>query len=297
MKNLSKEIETLRSSKNSHYLLDEMWAYKPFARKMQELDVSYEESQEQLPMLSRFYESMKYCDTSCPGLEACDSPMPHYVCQLSRNDLNQLELTTGPCVLFAKAEAIRSNMIFHDVPDEWMESNEQPSLRSKELFQTAGAVISPETKKKWVLVNGDPGSGKSYVSFLVAKFLAAPPFNQTVAFIDVRKRFDELKGEAIKDRPSFERDMKKLTDVDILFLDAFGDEYKNDYTRDQVLMPLLSARSNRKAPTFFLSSFTLDEIRQLYATSMNAKILAKKMAKLIEANLLKRVVITERFDI
>ena len=91
--------------------------------------------------------------------------------------------------------------------------------------------------------------------------------------------------------------MKKLTDVDILFLDAFGDEYKNDYTRDQVLMPLLSARSNRKAPTFFLSSFTLDEIRQLYATSMNAKILANKMAKLIEANLLKRVVITERFDI
>ena len=93
MKNLSKEIETLRSSKNSHYLLDEMWAYKPFARKMQELDVSYEESQEQLPMLSRFYESMKYCDTSCPGLEDCDSPMPHYVCQLSRNDLNQLERT------------------------------------------------------------------------------------------------------------------------------------------------------------------------------------------------------------
>ena len=185
MKNLSKEIETLRSSKNSHYLLDEMWAYKPFARKMQELDVSYEESQEQLPMLSRFYESMKYCDTSCPGLEDCDSPMPHYVCQLSRNDLNQLELTTGPCVLFAKAEAIRSNMIFHDVPDEWMESNEQPSLRSKELFQTAGAVISPETKKKWVLVNGDPGSGKSYVSFLVAKFLAASPFSQAVAFSDV----------------------------------------------------------------------------------------------------------------
>ena len=30
---------------------------------------------------------------------------------------------------------------------------------------------------------------------------------------------------------------------------------------------------------------------------MNAKILANKMAKLIEANLLKRVIITERFDI
>ncbi len=297
MKNLSKEIETLRSSKNSHAFLDEMWAYKPFARKMQELDVSYEESREQLPMLSRFYESMKYCDASCPGLEACDSPMPHYVCLLSRNDLGQLELATGPCPLFAKAEAIRSNMIFHDVPDEWLQSNEQPSIRSKELFLTAGRIISPETKKKWVLVNGDPGSGKSYVSFLVAKFLAAPPFNQTVAFIDVRKRFDELKGEAIKDRFSFDRDMKKLTDVDILFLDSFGDEYKNDYTRDQVLMPLLSARSNRKAPTFFLSSFTIEEIRQLYATSMNAKILANKLAKLIDNNLFNRVVISQRFDI
>ena len=38
MKELSKEIDSLRVAGNGHSLLDEMWANKPFARKMQELD-------------------------------------------------------------------------------------------------------------------------------------------------------------------------------------------------------------------------------------------------------------------
>ncbi len=295
MKELSKEIDSLRVAGNGHSLLDEMWANKPFARKMQELDVSYEESKEQLPILSRFYESLLAC-SSCPGLKKCNAELPRYVTEVIRDEDGALKLRTGPCVRAQNEELVKLNLIYHDVPDDWMEADEKISERARSLYES-GLGTFLKGGKPWVYVTGEAGTGKSFLSFSLAKNLAGASFKKKVAFIDTVKRFDELKGTAIKDRVAFEASLGQLQNVEILFLDSFGDEFKSDYVRDTILMPLLSSRSNRKLPTFFISSYSREEIKQLYSNSATGRIVATRLMKLLNANCGKDVIITERYDI
>ena len=56
-----------------------------------------------------------------------------------------------------------------------------------------------------------------------------------------------------------------LSNVDFLILDDFGNEYKNEFSRDNITIPLLSNRSNKELFTIFTSQFSIDEVRQLYS--------------------------------
>ncbi len=295
MENVKDTIAGFSPGKSGHALLDEMWAHPPFARLLRDLKVDYEESREQLPVLSRAYEDMRSCE-KCPGLDGCVNVLPRYVAKLTRLADGRLVLRTGPCQKALNEEAIRANFLIHDVPDAWFKEEERPSQRSKDLFLRGFEATGALSRKKWVYVTGDPGSGKSFLAFLLAKTLAGPKVNLKVAFVDVRKRFDALKALSYSDRPAFEREIEALCGVDVLFLDSFGDEYKNDYLRDIVLMPILASRSNEKKATFIISSFSLTEIQQLYSTSMSSRIIAGKMARLIESNLLATCRISGRYE-
>ena len=140
--------------------------------------------------------------------------------------------------------------------------------------------------KPWVFVKGEPSSGKSYYLAAVLNGLAAD--GEIVCFINGAKRFDELKSLAIKNRKEFDKVMAELESCGTMVFDDFGNEFKSEYIRDQIILPILSERSRAGLRTYFTSQYGLDEIKQLYSLH-KSYIEGSRVTKLIEKNIEKVV--------
>jgi primosomal protein DnaI len=79
--------------------------------------------------------------------------------------------------------------------------------------------------------------------------------------------------------------MKTLESIEYLVIDEFGSEFKSDYVRDQIVLPLLSERSKEHRITFFASDYSLEEIEELYGAKYGGRLIAKKLVSLIKNNL------------
>ena len=70
----------------------------------------------------------------------------------------------------------------------------------------------------------------------------------------------------------------------VLVLDDFGNEFKNDLIRDSIIFEIISKRSAAHLFTIFTSDFTIEDIITLYSTSKSAALRAKQIGRLIKNN-------------
>ena len=103
--------------------------------------------------------------------------------------------------------------------------------------------------------------------------------------MNANKRFDELKGLAVKDKKAFESRLTELENLPLVVIDDFGSEFKSDYVRDQIVMPLLTERAKKNLSTILISDYSLPEIKELYSSSRSSAIMAGKLATLIESKI------------
>ena len=75
-----------------------------------------------------------------------------------------------------------------------------------------------------------------------------------------------------------------------MVIDDFGNEFKSDYIRDQIVIPLFAERSRAGLRTYFTSQYTLDEIKQLYSLH-KSYIEGSRVSKLIEKNIDKVIIL------
>ncbi len=186
---------------------------------------------------------------------------------------------------FAKEERrLLENYFIRDFSDSWLDASLKSfrSGREKELKKHI-ALSLKDKFKNWFFVYGSLGVGKSYALASFSNDMAKK--GKKVAFINANKRFDELKGLAIKDKDAFDKTMNELITLDCLVIDDFGSEYKSDYVRDQIVIPLLNERSKRHGMTLISSDYSLSEIEELYGNKYSSKILARKLVSLIRNNL------------
>ncbi len=88
-----------------------------------------------------------------------------------------------------------------------------------------------------------------------------------IAFINSFKRFKELNDLSFNKfkKEEYDEMFKNLLNVKILVIDGFGDEYKNSYLRDSIVIPLLKERfKNKDLITIITSNYSIEEISTLY---------------------------------
>ena len=59
--------------------------------------------------------------------------------------------------------------------------------------------------------------------------------------------------------------MEVLSNVPFLVLDGFGNEIKNTYIRDAIVLPLLSNRRRNRCITIITSNYDVEDIVKLYS--------------------------------
>lgn len=137
-----------------------------------------------------------------------------------------------------------------------------------------------EQTKKGLYICGDMGIGKSYLMVAFLNSLAKK--NIKVAILKINEFISKYKSiELLSDRIELINNIKK---VDILVFDDIGSEYSTNFTKDEILLPILDYRMNHQHLTFFTSNYNLDRLENVYALSndKNDTVNAKRIIERIK---------------
>lgn len=174
--------------------------------------------------------------------------------------------------------------IISDMPDHWA----QLSLASLDLdnesdeylltvTQMASWVRSPLEKGYYVY--GLPGVGKTYLVACVANMMAKN--GKTVAFVHVPTLMQRLKSY-LDNRNEFENVIGKMKSADIAIFDDIGAESVTSWVRDELLLPILNDRAERKKTTWFTSNEDLKSLKNHYMYNQKGEKEEMKAIRILE---------------
>ena len=226
-------------------------------------------------------ESQKYCE-NCKGQKACKKVNPLLSSELFF-DGKVIEQRLTPCKEVLEDMAAANNFLINDMNQNNInatcisldKNKKEPARKINEYFSTK--------QSKWIYLYGNLRTGRSYLASAFANKAAKKSIG-TICYIDVPFRFKELYDKSFSDLSAYSSLLETIKTCDVLVLDDFGNEIKNDYIRDGILNLILTARADKKLLTIITSDYTIDEIETLYATSKAGAIRAKQIKNLLKSN-------------
>ncbi len=262
-------------------LLDALRADTEVYELIKPLGLTNREVRENIGRLNDFREDYNICK-NCPGYDKCPKAEKHistYVCK----DGNYLTTRCEPCKKAIEKAKIDAKYLFNDFPAEWKKS----TLKKLDLSENRRPLIkefvniAKGKSNRWLFVTGNHKVGKSYVLVTFANEFIAMGLGQ-VGVINAVTKFKELADISFKQKEYFNEQVNALCTLPLLIIDDFGEEYKNEFIRDSIVIPILSERNHNNLPTFFSSDFTIKEIERLYSVGKNGgEIRGKQLGKII----------------
>lgn len=275
--------EVKNASKKPNPILDEVLNDSRLMAILNGLGVDQKEIEDHLSLLATYLDQRDAEEN--PKLPA---PYPGLKMTLGLDSSGHLCSYLGPSDEERRKLLIEANYLYRDFPDEWVKLS--PKALRGERYKALRNAVGKTMKngKPWVFVRGESGSGKTQYLAAISNFFAEN--GDTVCFMNANQRFDELKSLAMKNRDKFLTNMDALKKCAVMVIDDFGNEYKSEYVRDQIVMPLLSERSRAGLKTYFTSQYSIDEIKTLYSLHGSA-LEGSKVSKVIEKNIEKEVIL------
>lgn len=108
---------------------------------------------------------------------------------------------------------------------------------------------------------GEPGIGKTFIFILIANKLIQK--KHTVSFISWPQFISDIKANFDKSANNVQL-IEQVKESDYLFIDDLGGESITAWERDELLFPILNARSLNLKTTFINSSYTLNALAECY---------------------------------
>ncbi len=223
--------------------------------------------------LSKFIDFMNdnnYCK-NCPGLDKCNKDSPHLTLTLNIDE-GIVERIYSPCHLMKERMVRDSYFVYQDFDPDFenvtpyeLKDITNPSNKRFEMLKSFNKIIDGKSNKSGLYIHGAIGTGKTYFAVALANYFVKTKESR-VAFINFAKRSRELfeLNRDFSKKEECERIINSLSNVPLLIIDSFGNEYVNDFVRDQVLMRLLNDRKEKKLVTVFVSEFSIADIKKLY---------------------------------
>ena len=283
---LRENANSLRhEEKNQDYKIEYKTKYlkcKQAVEYVKILGIPEEKVDENIVKINDFVDDLNYC-ANCPGIKLCQKRNPMAINKLTYTG-GIVDITITPCKKFLEKVSVESNLKVNDFDGDSFEIEltkiDKSSARAKVLKKYSDYL--QDLSDEWIYITGSLNSGKTYLANALAVDLARKN-KGPVCFINSALRFKEMNDASYRDKARFNRMMDLFSTCQVLFIDDFGSELKNDYVRDGIVIPLLNKRASKHLLTVFTSDYTLDEIYQLYAVSKASEIQAKRIVSIIKS--------------
>ena len=249
---------------------------------VRELGIPEDKIDENITRIYDFVSDINYC-RKCPGIKNCAKHNP-LLCTKIVYEEGLVDRQLVPCPKFIERVAFEKQFLIRDFDDAWLDVKITDLDNTKDRTAALQKYVKfiKEGKNDWIYLTGGPNSGRS---FLAAAFAtdAARKNVGPVCFVNCSTRIGEIASYYAKEKDRFQKEIERLSNCQILVLDDFGNEFKNDMIRDAILFPIISNRANKKLFTIVTSDFSINEIVTLYSTSKAGEIRANQIGKLIKA--------------
>jgi primosomal protein DnaI len=230
----------------------------------------------QIEDCAREYENCK----NCKGLEYCKNDISGSMLRATKMG-NGIEFSYVNC-RYKNSEKFKDNMSLFNVPsslknanikDIKLDGNRKEVLKEIQSFYKD--YLDGKNPKGLYLV-GDFGTGKSYIISALFNSLAK----------DGKKSVIVHTPELIRGiKESFDTDYSEKFDLlkncDLLLLDDIGAEHITQWSRDEVIEPIIQYRMDEKLPTFFTSNFDYDGLEKHF-TINGETVYAKRIIERIK---------------
>ena len=228
-----------------------------------------------------FFE-FKNC-SKCWKLDNCPNKIKGYRLVPSQ-DKNIISFSYDQCAKLEKKEmedAYKNNLDLYDMPKDIREASfkniykdDKARLPIIKYFKEFMDKYNSEEKPKGIYLNGSFGSGKTYL--IASLFNEMAKRGEKCILIYYPDFLQSLKSSF---QTNYQEKFNHIKKVPLLLFDDIGAENVSNWSRDEVLGPILQYRMENHLPTFFTSNLTLEELEK--ALAITAKGVDKVKARRI----------------
>ncbi len=248
-----------------------------------ELGIPADKVEENIVKIYDLVRDINYCN-KCPGVKKCAKSNP-LLCTRIIYSQGEVDRQMVPCKELLKDVTFKKQFVVRDFEEDWLDSSlrsiDRTSGRNKAMVKYHDFIKNKQAS--WIYLTGSKNSGRSY--FAASLIVDAARKNRgPVCFLNSTLRLREINDLGYgKKKEEFDKKLELYSNIPILVLDDFGNEFKNDFVRDAILFPILSTRASKRLLTIFTSDFTISDIEALYSNTKAGAIRAKQIAKLIQS--------------
>ena len=127
-----------------------------------------------------------------------------------------------------------------------------------------------DEKPKGIYLNGSFGSGKTYLVAALFNEMAKKGVRSVLIYYP-----EFLRSLKASFQTNYDEKFNYIKKVPLLLLDDIGAENCSNWSRDEVLGPILQYRMENHLPTFFTSNLTLDELENSLAITSSGSDVVK----------------------
>lgn len=235
------------------------------------------------------YLDRKALCNDCKGLSMCMQKVNGHILELKYD--GTLSKHVVPCkYLKQKQDSLHHKARFTlcDMSDEQlMHSFEKIDLEKendsylKLVFEMTKSL--KEENAQGFFLGGEPGSGKTYLACCYVNAMAKQ--GKRCAFINVSQYFSSLKAK-MYDKEAYGLQIDALRKADVAVFDDIGGESVSNWTRDEILLPILNERMEKNRVTLFTSNYSIDNLQKYYAINsklVNDEVGAKRLVERMKA--------------
>jgi DNA replication protein DnaC len=288
-KTLKLQSDIQKRKKESLYELLKDPTIKDFANKYH---LSMEKLGDYWAELIDYKEDRDQCE-SCTSLESCPK-VSKGLCRVLTYENGVFDMPLKYCK-YGKMKEQESHILSHFLYNNVSSSlaltdlsNNQYALRATELSNNNKAALKSilayvmAPSEKGLYLYGESGTGKTVLMAGLMNKLARTGKDVGIChfptfLLDMKTHFGNYSDDSF---------LSHILNIPYLLLDGLGEENVTSWSRDEVLLTILSYRDINHLPTFVTSMYTIDELKDVYLLRKNdktEKIRAQKIALKIKS--------------
>ena len=249
------------------------------------LGLSDQDIRDNAPKIFDFSEDIKNCK-NCKGLKYCNKDPKYLVTNITYEE-GVVDRNILPCKKYLEQINFKKRFVVIDFSEEFFDLyitsdvNNLQAKSKKEILSKYKKTAIDKKSNDWIYIKGDMSTGKSFLASILCVDSARNKSYDSISFIDVPERFKELTDLAFQKSPKFNDLLDKIKNSEMLVLDDFGNEFKSDFVRDNILFPILSYRGKNKLFTIITSNYSISDICTMYQTSNMSKPKVEQIRQLL----------------
>ena len=270
--------------KHSYY---DACSNKDFKKYLDTLDINEEVLMKYTSTLEDSFLEYNNC-LNCKGLDKCPNNIKGYQYMPTENK-GLLIFSYERCLKQHQADednAYKENLELFEMPKNIKEANFKDIYKDDKnrvpiikYFKDFMSSYFKNENPKGLYLTGSFGSGKTYLIASLFNEMAKKKVKSTLIYFP-----EFLRSLKASFNSNYSEKFDYIKKSPLLLLDDIGAENCSNWSRDEVLGPILQYRMENNLPTFFTSNLTLEELEKALAITSSAfdKVKARRIIERIK---------------